>query len=150
MDYLQVYLIPKCLAIFLLSFSYYLEFDPIVARMHPLYKFNYFNFVEIYFMPPEYSLPSICPMDIYKIYFLLPQGWILSNVNEILLVDDIWVFSCSCWIYVSLLYPFWGEKCSSSNYKSQVSLFAHSVLSVLLHIFVGYLLCTLLGCLCLW
>ena len=66
-----MYLIPKCLAIFLLSFCYYLEFDPTVARMHSLYKFNYFNFVEIYFMPQNTVYPSICPMDIYRIYFLL-------------------------------------------------------------------------------
>ena len=59
-----MYLIPKCLAILLLSFCYYLEFDPIIVRMYSLYKFNYFNFVEIYFMAQNIVYPSIRPMDI--------------------------------------------------------------------------------------
>lgn len=89
MDYLQVYLIPKCLAIFLLSFSYYLEFDPIVARMHPLYKFNYFNFVEIYFMPQNTVYLVYVPWTYIEYTFCCHRTEYFLNVSEILLVDDV-------------------------------------------------------------
>lgn len=89
MDYLQVYLIPKCLAIFLLPFSYYLEFDPIVARMHPLYKFNYFNFVEIYFMPQNTVYLVYVPWTYIEYTFCCHRTEYFLNVNEILLVDDV-------------------------------------------------------------
>ena len=68
-------------------FRYYSEMCNIFPSIVEFYC--YCNFVEIYFMPQNAVYPSICPMDIYRIYFCCHRIECFLNVSEILLADDV-------------------------------------------------------------
>ena len=70
--------------------TFYME-ENIVCNIFPsiVEFYCYCNFVEIYFMPQNAVYPSICPMDIYRIYFCCHRIECFLNVSEILLADDV-------------------------------------------------------------
>ena len=141
MDYLKVYLISKRLTIFLFFFSYYLEFDSTVVTMHTLRKFNYFNFVEVYFMAQNIVYLGVCPMDYWKecLFCCCAFEWFL-NVNEILLVDDVVeFFHILAGFMSSYSINFWERNAKFPNYNYGFVYFSTQFYQFLLHIFVALL-----------